>query len=189
MIQRPTIQTSRLLLRPFTEVDAASVQQLAGDREVAATTMNIPHPYPACAAGQWISTHEDAFVAGKTLTLAVALKDDDALIGAISLLNLSAPHQRGELGYWVGRNYWSNGYCTEAALAMAEFGFLTLGLHRVEGRCLRTNTRSARVMEKVGLSVEGCLREHVSKWGRFEDILLFGLLKADWTRNRNHHST
>lgn len=176
----PVLETARLVLRPFASSDAGEVRRLAGEREVAATTGVIPHPYPEGAAEQWIASHADEFVQGRRVTLAIT-RSAGELLGAVSLLNVSATHRRAELGYWVGKPYWSNGYGTEAVRAMVGFGFGTLGLHRVEGRCFRRNRRSARVLEKAGMAAEGCLREWIFKWGRFEDMLLFGLLAVDWS--------
>jgi ribosomal-protein-alanine N-acetyltransferase len=179
-VLRLTLPTKRLLLRPLTRSDAATVQQLAGDREVAGPTLGIPHPYPDGFAEQWIEQHEALYLRQESLTLAITLKHNAELVGAISLLQLSPLHQRAELGYWVGKHHWSTGYCTEAAAALLRFGFDTLGLHRVESHCLRSNVRSTRVLLKLGFAVEGCQRQHLLRGERFEDLVMFGLLRHEW---------
>lgn len=181
-MKQPILRTARLLLRPFTAADAKDVQRLAGDKAVAEPTSAIPHPYLDGMAEAWIKTHRKAFADEKQVVFAIALDAVDTLIGAISLMNISRAHQRAEIGYWIGRDFWHNGYATEAARRILEFGF-AFSLHRIHGRCLRRNPASARVMEKVGMLLEGCLREHECKNDRFEDILLYGLLKDDW-----HHA-
>ena len=180
MSQRPTLHTERLLLRPFALADAKDVQCLAGDRAIADTTANIPHPDLDGMAEQWIATHQERFEAGELVNFAVVLRDTGALIGAIALMDLSARHERGELGYWIGRPYWNKGYCTEAAQAVLAYGFSVLGLHRIHGRSFKRNPASGRVMEKIGMVPEGCLRAHHKKWERFEDIVLYGILKSEW---------
>jgi len=80
----PTIRTERLLLREFSSRDAPSVQALAGSREVASTTLTIPHPYEDGMADSWIKGHSAAWDDRKSLTLAIAT-ESDGLVGAIGL--------------------------------------------------------------------------------------------------------
>ena len=94
--------------------------------------------------------------------------------------------QRLELGYWIGYPYWNQGYCTEAAQVVLVYGFSILGLNRIHGRCLKRNPASGRVMEKIGMVQEGCLRAHDKKWEQFEDLVLYGILKSEW-HNRTEH--
>ena len=71
MPERPTLTTARLVLRPFTVADALDVQQLAGAREVASTTLLIPHPYEPGMAEQWISTHQERYERGELVSFAI----------------------------------------------------------------------------------------------------------------------
>jgi len=178
MNPQPVLETERLILRPFTLKDAKTAQRLAGDRDIASTTQNIPHPYEDGMAEGWISTHQDNYEQGKGVTYAVTMKDG-RLIGAISLMSMIKGHQ-AELGYWIGKPYWSQGYCTEAGKEMLRYGFLDLGLNRIHASYLSRNPTSGRVMEKLGLTHEGTRIQHVLKWGVYEDLELKGLLKKDW---------
>lgn len=175
----PSILTPRLLLRPFELSDAPVVQRLAGAREVAATVSSIQHPYPDGAAEMWISTHVPGFDAGEELTEAITRQSDGVLIGAISLM-MAPAHQRAELGYWIGVPYWGQNYCTEAARALVDYGFGELGLRRIFARHFGSNPASGRVMQKVGMRLEGILRQHDLKWGRVEDDVYYGLLREEW---------
>jgi RimJ/RimL family protein N-acetyltransferase len=109
----PTLRTEQLQLRPFHIDDAKKVQKLAGDWVVAKTTANIPHPYKDGLAEEWISTHSESFVITEHATFAIDLISDQILIGAISL-NLHLKHEWAELGYWIGKPYWNQDYCTDA---------------------------------------------------------------------------
>ena len=163
-------------MRPFKISDADDVERLAGDFRVAETTAAIPHPYPKGAAIAWISTHQPAFDSGTGVVYAITDSASDVLLGAISLLDISAHHARCEIGYWVAHNHWSTGICSEAARAIVEYAYTELGITRVVARCLARNVGSARVIEKAGLIREGHLAKHVNHRGVFEDVLLYGIV-------------
>ncbi|HUV94712.1 MAG TPA: GNAT family N-acetyltransferase [Anaerolineae bacterium] len=175
----PTLRTERLVLRAFKLSDAADVQRMAGAREIASPTINIPHPYEDGMAELWISSHRGASERGELVPLAITLSADGTLIGAISL-GLDQSHERAELGYWIGAPYWGQGYCTEAARAILGYGFGVLGLHRIHSSHFARNPASGRVMQKLGMTREGCLRHHVKKWDAFEDLAVYGLLREEW---------
>ena len=179
---QPILETERLILRPFKLDDAKRVQLLAGRREVASTTQNVPHPYEDGIAEDWIGSHESTFLEGRGAIYAVTLKTGGELIGTISLLAMGESNHAG-LGYWMGVPYWNQGYCTEAGEAMLRYGFKERGLNRVHATHLSRNPASGRVMEKLGMVHEGTMREHVLKWGVYEDMELRGILRSDWERS------
>lgn len=174
----PILATARLELRPFVYGDVEAVARLAADREVASTTLTIPHPYRREMAEEWIATHAPAWERGTHATFAIT-GAEEGLVGAIGL-HVQAPHHRAEIGYWVGRPYWGRGYCTEAGRALLGFAFDTLALHRVFAHHFRRNPASGRVMRKLGMRHEGCLRHHVLKWNVWEDLEVYGLLREEW---------
>ena len=178
---QPSIETRRLILRPFRRDDATSVQQLAGDRAIADTTLRVPHPYEDGMAEKWIAEHQPGFAAGTLATFAIVLRDESELIGAIGL-TIDRELDKAELGYWIGKPFWNNGYATEAAKAVLEFGFVDLRLNRISARHLVRNPSSGRVMEKVGMRIEGKVRQDAVKWGKYEDLVLYGILREDWSR-------
>lgn len=84
--------------------------------------------------------------------------------------------------YWVAAHARNQGYAAEAASAVTDFGFAELGLQRVGSQCFGRNKESARVMEKIGLRYEGCMREAFFKNGVYEDLLGFATVREDWER-------
>jgi RimJ/RimL family protein N-acetyltransferase len=184
---RPTLLTERLRLRPFRKSDAPQLHRLAGERAIADTTLNVPHPYPLEAAEEWIGGHEDLWRERRQMicavTIAQAGPEEGALVGSAGL-RLDLQHSRGELGYWIGVPFWRRGFATEAARAVLEFGFEGLGLHRIHAQVLGRNPASGRVLLKLGLQEEGCLRQHFLKWGEPEDALLYGILREEWAGAR-----
>jgi RimJ/RimL family protein N-acetyltransferase len=175
----PTLNTHRLILRPYTLADAPDSQRLAGNRLIAATTTTIPHPYPDGAAEAWIATHAQLIAEKRAMPFAVTLKESGEFIGNASLIDISLIHKRAELAYWIGVDYWSQGYCTEAAQALMTYAHDVLGITRIVARCHAKNVASARVMEKCGLVHEGTLPLHMEKWGVFEDTRLYGMVYAE----------
>jgi RimJ/RimL family protein N-acetyltransferase len=179
VIEQPFMTTLRLLLRPFVLTDAPGVQTLAGDKAIASTTLNIPHPYENSVAEKWIASQAKNFAAGSSVTFAVSHRKDKMLMGAISL-EISRKHRHAEMGYWIGKPYWNQGYCTESAMALLQYGFDILDLQRIFAHHLTRNPASGRVMQKIGMVHEGCLRKHVLKWNVFEDLEVYGLLQREW---------
>lgn len=158
--------------------DAARVQLLAGDRAIAATTKNIPHPYEDGMAETWIGSHPERFEKGQEAVFAIVLKDTGQLIGAIGLV-LNLPQEHAELGYWIGKEYWGRGYCTEAGHAVLRYAFDVLHLHRVHAHHFSRNPASGRVMQKLGMRHEGRLREHIKKRDQFFDVEAYGILRSE----------
>ena len=150
---------------------------LIGAREVAATTLRIPHPYTEQDGAQFIASTR----AGTEVRLAITLRADDSLCGGIGLA-VEAEHSRAELGYWIGVPYWRNGFATEASAAMLRYGFEQLQLNRIFATHFKQNPASGRVLRKLGMQREGCMRQHVRKWGQFVDLELYSILREDWTR-------
>lgn len=112
------------------------------------------------------------------MTFAVRLLQGP-LIGCVGL-GITRSDERGELGYWVGVDYWNQGFMTEAAGACLQFGFEALALQRITSRHYASNPASGRVMEKIGMKKEGFLRRHMKKAGILHDIVEHGILKEEW---------
>jgi len=176
---QPELLTERLRLRPFLLTDALRVQELAGDHAVAKGTFNIPHPYEDGMAEAWIRCHQPEFESGKNVTYAITLRQTGELLGAIGL-SIKEIHQRAEMGYWIGVPYWGNGYCSEAAHAILEYGFHRLQLNRIFAEHFASNPASGRVMQKIGMTYEGTLRQHMRKWKQYEDMKIYSILRDEF---------
>jgi len=175
---RPSLKTERLLLRPFVLEDEDSVFRICSEKEIAANTRSIPHPYPREQAAHWIKQHSELWSTGKAAIFAICLHETEALVGAVGL-EINSGDQNAELGYWIDKETWGRGYCTEAAAEVLRFGFGVLSLHRIHAHHITSNPASGRVLEKIGMKAEGVHRGHVRKWGQFYDVSCFGLLYCD----------
>ncbi|MBB6733882.1 GNAT family N-acetyltransferase [Cohnella zeiphila] len=173
--------TARLILRALELRDAEAIETLAGDKEVADTTLGIPHPYPAGSAPAFIRARREAAAGGDGYSFAVTLDSDGAFIGIVGL-HINKSHRTAELAYWIGKPYWGAGYGTEAASRVVEFAFEELKLNRVFAAAMTRNPASYRVMEKIGMKHEGVLRQHIRKGEGYEDLRYYGLLQSDFRR-------
>lgn len=172
------LQTERLTLRTYDLSDISALVPLIGAREVAATTLRIPHPYTESDAREFIAGTQEDLARGTELRLAITLKQSNTLCGGVGL-RIEPDHRRAELGYWLGVPFWGKGYATEAARAVVQHGFRALGLHRIFASHVPRNPASGRVLRKVGMRHEGILRGHILKWGEYLDLEMYGMVASD----------
>lgn len=178
--EQPTLLTLRLRLRPYRIEDSEELVILAGDRAIADTTISIPHPYPLAVARENIETWQSDARRRTGYHYALCRLDRNHLIGGIELRRIDPEHLQGELSFWVGRTHQGQGIAAEAAHALIDFGFGSLGLRRIYAYHMVRNRASERVLEKLGMRREGLLRDRVRKWGRFEDVGLRAILSTEW---------
>ena len=114
------------------------------------------------------------------MQLAITLPDDGPLIGNCGIRRESDNHWEADLGYELSPEYWGRGYATEAAFAMLNFEFQKLGLHRISSWCMADISASEKVLEKIGIRLEGRLRENENFKRRRSDTLLYGALENEW---------
>src|ERR1041385_6067954 len=151
-MERPTLQTERLTLRPMTVADAAELHRLVNDVESARDTMMIPPPQREGRAEEWIGKHQERFDKNEEVVFGIERREDGAFVGVIGVI--PEPHDMAEFGYWIGQEYWNHGYATEAAAAVIDYTFRTLGVNRIEALHFVRNPASGRVMEKCGMKYE-----------------------------------
>ncbi|HTM35617.1 MAG TPA: GNAT family protein [Terriglobales bacterium] len=169
------IETERLRLLTLSESDIAELVPLIGDPRVAATTLRIPHPFAENHAREFLNRP-----AGENeLRLGIRLRGSGALIGGLGL-HPYPEHKRAELGYWIGVPYWGQGYATEAARAVVKYGFEKTHLNRIFAAHFKHNPASGRVLQKIGMKYEGCMRQNILKWGNFVDVELYSILKQEF---------
>jgi ribosomal-protein-alanine N-acetyltransferase len=174
----PMLETPRLLLRPLTLADAPAFFAYASDPDVARTTTWEPHASLADTRA-FIRFARNHYAAGEPGPWGLVLRADERVIGTCGLA-LAAHHCRGELGYALARDCWGQGLATEAAAAVVRYGFEALRLHRVEARCLVDNHASERVMQKLGMTYEGTLRDCNLIKGEFVTLKVYSVLRPEW---------
>jgi [ribosomal protein S5]-alanine N-acetyltransferase len=182
------IQTERLLLREYTETDWPAVLEYQRDpRYLRFNTWND-------RTEEQVRAFVQAFVDAqreqprKRFAFAVTLKVNGQLIGNSNLRKNRPEDRVGEMGYEIAPLYWGNGYATEAAHAIVELGFARFNLHRISAWCIAENTASSRVLEKLGMRLEGRLREQEWLKGRWWDALLYAILDREYAGHSGNPS-
>ena len=172
--------TERLVLRDFVEADWPQVQAYASDPEVVRYMSWGPNSEEETRDFLRQKLEAQAADPRAEFDLAVVLRDTGRLIGACGITVSSARTRCAWVGYCFHRDFWGQGYATEAARAVVGFGFEALGLHRIFSTCDTENLASARVLEKVGMRREGHVREDALVRGRWRDSYLYAVLEQDW---------
>lgn len=110
----------------------------------------------------------------------IVYKENNKLIGTIGFHYWLKDHMRAELGYALSKDYWNHGLMTEALTEVIRFGFDSMRLNRIEGRCELMNASSERVMDKCGMKLEGTLRQQMFVKGVYKDLKLYSIIRDDW---------
>jgi len=160
MIDQPeTIATARLTLRAPRLDDAARLAELANDYDIARMTTAMPHPYTRGHADDFLRRME-ARDRAREAVFAID-HPDDGLVGVLGFhpVQPEAP----EVGYWIGRPYWGQGYATEAARAALDWAGEGWGRRLVVSGHFTDNPASGRVLEKAGFLYTGVVQPRLSK--------------------------
>jgi ribosomal-protein-alanine N-acetyltransferase len=121
-----------------------------------------------------------AITNGSALPLFLIRREDEHLVGAITLDNIRrGPAQAGSLGYWVGEPFARHGYMREALEAVVHHAFGRLDLSRLEAACLPENTASRGLLEKCGFKYEGVAQSYLQINGRWRTHVLYAALRMD----------
>ncbi|MBE9103236.1 GNAT family N-acetyltransferase [Vacuolonema iberomarrocanum] len=174
------LETTRLILRPLSLRDAPSIQAVASDRTIADTMISIPHPYPDGEAERYICKQLSEYEAGHAFPFVIERKPEMLFSGMIAIRDIEQAHSQGELSFWLAPDMWGKGYMSEALKPMLRFGFEDLKLNRLYAYHMVRNPGSGKVLQKNGFVQEGVLRQRVQKWGVFEDVKLWAILRRDW---------
>ena len=116
-------------------------------------------------------------------TFAIVTKDNEKMIGAGELTIRDFSNRSGEIAYIVNPDYWGKGIATDVAALLIDFGFSKLKLHRIFATCDPRNIGSSKVLAKVGMTLEGRIREDLLIKDGWRDSLLYSVLEREWKHN------
>jgi RimJ/RimL family protein N-acetyltransferase len=171
------ITTERLTLRPIQKSDAAIIATLANDKRVAEKTARISHPYALQDADTFVDYIKKGLRKGKYVILAVIRRSDQAFMGVVGL--------EEELGYWLGVDFWGQGYGKEAVRALVHFSFFTLRQEELNSSALTENTASRRILEGLGFEETGTKEMSSLGYEGKKPCITYTLSRSNFIRHYN----
>ncbi|MFB6246001.1 MAG: GNAT family N-acetyltransferase [Candidatus Pacearchaeota archaeon] len=178
------LKTERFKLRELREGDEKDLVENANDIEVSIYTATMPHPYTEEEAKNFISRSIKKSNEDPRNTYNFAIEHKGKLAGGIGITNVDTWKKTCDLGYWIGKAYWSKGLMKEAIEAALNFAFGELRLNRINANVVIENKPSINLLEKFGFKREGRRRqsERPKSTGELHDDYVYGLLKEDWKK-------
>jgi [ribosomal protein S5]-alanine N-acetyltransferase len=161
--------------------DIPQIVKYASNKKISQYTLNLPDPYTEKDAIYWLNLSSQGLKNKTNYIFTIRFNDTDGFIGGISL-TVEQKFFRAEIGYWLAEPFWNNGYTSEAATSIIDFGFNRLGLNKLTSSHFEENPASGKVMVKCGLTKEGVLKEHLYKNNSFHTLILYGLTKGDYEK-------
>jgi ribosomal-protein-alanine N-acetyltransferase len=178
----PKISTGRLNLREINLNDAKPLFQYWSDIEVT-KYLNIDPFINMGQAVNMIRLLRSLFPRKEGIRWIIVRKKDNAVIGTCGYNSWVKKSSRGEIGYELGREYWGNGYASEAMKEIIDYGFNVMELNRIEAFTVPEALRSINVLKKYGFKKEGILREYGYWNNQYWDENIYSLLKRDWIKS------
>ena len=178
----PTLRTQRLILRPMSASDATDMHSYACRAGVTEFLLWSPHPTKRYTE-DYLRYIESRYALGDFYDWAVVERESGRMIGTCGFTRFDFPHNSAEIGYVLSPEYHGRGYATEAAERVIEYGFLELGLHRIEAKFMDGNDASLHVMEKLGMTFEGYRRDGMLVKNKYRTIGICSILSREWKEN------
>ena len=175
----PTLEGKRVKLRWLTQSDVPALFAIFGDPQVTRYWATPALRDEAGAAELLAEIHENVRIR-KGFQWGIARRTDDVVIGTCTLYQPDFGHQRSEIGFALAREWWGQGYASEALRLALTHAFDVLDFRRIEADVDPRNDASLRALERLGFVREGYLRERYNVDGEIQDSVFLGLLRADW---------
>ncbi|WP_342488132.1 GNAT family protein [Bacillus sp. FSL M8-0266] len=172
----PTIHTERLILKQATIEDAEDMHIYLSNETVCRYMGIDAHETIEDTKGE-IKWYDNIFKEQTGIRWGISLKENPAIIGSCGFLNLEKQHCRTEIGYELHHDHWRKGIMKETIAAVLRYGFQEMNLNQIEALIDPDNLTSVKLLEQFNFVREGLLREYEYGKGKFDDVLIYGLLK------------
>lgn len=177
----PTLKTERLILRRMLPADADDMFDYARREETSRYLFWSPHG-SISHTKEYLKFVSERYRAGDFYDWAITLRDGGKMIGTCGFTNINVTHHVGEIGYVINPDYHKKGFAAEAAAAVIKFGFEELDLARIEARFIDENEASLKVTKKLGMTLEGYLRDNIRVKGETRTVGICSILKSEYEK-------
>ncbi len=182
----PIIYGDKVRLRAIERTDIPLFLRWINDPEVTEFLSNV-FPYSLETETHWFDSmlkgpmEEHPLTIEVNIALATNETPDWLPIGTCSFMAIESIHRSAEAGIFIGdKEYWNQGYGTEAMRLLLKFGFEDLNFHRIWLRVLESNHRARKSYLKAGYVEEGRYRKAEFRHGMYNDIILMSILQDEW---------
>jgi len=183
----PRLYTPRICLRKMMKSDSHDMYEYARQEEVTRYLLWDPHTSETYTY-KYLSYLQSRYRMGEFYDWAVVTRDTYKMIGTCGFTRFNTESNSAEVGYVLNPDFWGKGIAPEVVSKVVAFGFNELRLNRIEARYMEGNTRSRRVMEKVGMTYEGTNRESMFVKGEYVSVGICSILADEfYEKNRNPH--
>jgi len=181
----PTLECDRIILRRMLKSDAEDMFEYASNPAVTKYLTWDIHPNKRFSAN-YLGYLQNKYRTGEFFDWAIVTRDKGKMIGTCGFTRFNYSSYSAEIGYVLNPRYWGRGVAAEAARRVIRFGFDTLELHRIEAKFMSNNIQSLRVMEKLGMRLEGYARESLMVRNEFVTVGTCSILRDEYMQRRIH---
>ncbi len=175
----PELTTPRLTLRRMLVSDTEDMYAYASRLDVTQYLTWYPHP-DRDYTREYLQYLGNRYSAGMFYDWAIVYEPDCKMVGTCGFTSFNCTADSAEVGYVLNPEYWGKGIAQEALQRVLRFGFENLKLHRIEAKYIEENERSRRLMERVGMTFEGVIREGMLIKGNYVNVGVCAILDREW---------
>lgn len=179
----PSLETERLNLRKFTIDDASDMFDYSSEPDVSRYVPWETHKSIKDTT-DFLEYILNQYNSGKLAPWAIEYKQNNKVIGTIDFVAWSTSHYRAEIGFILSKDYWGKGLIVEAATKVIGFGFDNMELNKIEAPCMVENVQSQRVLQKLGMRLEGISKEKYFIKEKFRDMATYSILKKEYKEQK-----
>jgi RimJ/RimL family protein N-acetyltransferase len=172
------LEGEKVKLREYRKEDIPKAWEYFNDPDVRRfLNPGIPFPLKLEDEEKW---YEEQTSRKDTYNFAIVIKDTGEYIGGCGINSVDWKNRHACVGIFLGKPFWSKGYGTDAMKVLVNFIFSQMNINKVYLNVFSFNQRAIKSYEKCGFKVEGVLREHIYRDGKYHDEYIMSILRSEW---------